>query len=287
MTTIAPGPDDSQAAVGATAGARDSLEQYLGEIGRYPLLTAADETRLAKRVERGDSHAREQLINSNLRLVVSIAKHYRAGGVPLVDLIQDGSLGLMKAVDRFDWRRGFRFSTYATWWIRQAVQRGLQTTAETIRIPVHVAEQSRNVRTVETELTGRLARQPTEWEIAAEAGLSVEQLRVLVSRPRVAQTLDQPAADSDSVALVVSDTMLTEVEVERRAAASAIRRELGRLPRDQREVVALRFGFGRHRPMTVAEVGSHLGLANEIARRLEKSALRRLASSNVLAGVRD
>ena len=275
----------------AQASVSDSLHLYLQEIGRYPLLSAAGEASLAKRCERGDRGARELLINSNLRLVVSIAKRYRGNGVPFTDLIQEGNIGLMKAVDRFDWRRGFRFSTYATWWIRQAVQRGLQATAETIRIPAHISEQAHAVRVAEAELTCRLGRRPSEQEIAWESGLSVEHLRTVLSRARVAASLDEPvvrdaASGSAVMELVVDDTPLPEDEAGRRAEARTIERAVRRLPREQREIVSLRFGLGGDAPLTVADVSSRLGLSRAKTQELERSALARLAWSADLAGLR-
>src|SRR4249920_590285 len=158
------------------AATTDSLQLFLNEAGRYPLLSAAEEVELAKLIERGDVAAKNRMINSNLRLVVSIAKKYQGHGLSLLDLIQEGIIGLIRAVEKFDWRRGFKFSTYATWWIRQAVQRGVQNRARTIRVPVHVADLERRASRVERELTGKLGRHPTDEEVSVEAKIPLERL---------------------------------------------------------------------------------------------------------------
>jgi RNA polymerase primary sigma factor len=176
----------------------DSLRLFLNEIGRYPLLTAVEEVELAKRIERGDRAAKEQMINSNLRLVVSIAKRYQGHGLSLLDLIQEGVLGLIRAVEKFDWRRGFKFSTYATWWIRQAVQRGVQNRSRTIRVPVHVAEIERRAARTESELAVKLGRIPSQEEVAAAAKIPVDKILQAREAVRMLTSLDRPLGEDGS-----------------------------------------------------------------------------------------
>src|SRR3989454_7665169 len=176
----------------------DSLQLFLNEAGRYPLLTAAEEVELAKLIERGDKPAKDKMVNSNLRLVVSIAKKYQGHGLPLIDLIQEGIIGLIRAVEKFDWRRGFKFSTYATWWIRQAVQRGVANKSRTIRIPVHIVEREQKIARAERELVLTLGRQPTDKELAKAAKLPLKQVREVKSAARAVTSLDRPIGEDDS-----------------------------------------------------------------------------------------
>src|SRR5438477_2148207 len=170
----------------------DALQLFLNEAGRWPLLTAQEEVELAKRIERGDKEAKERMINSNLRLVVSIAKRYQGHGLSLLDLIQEGIIGLIRAVEKFDWRRGFKFSTYATWWIRQAVQRGVGNKAREIRVPVHVLDRERKMARAEQELHAKLGRPPTDEELAKAARISKKQLTQVREAARVVTSLDRP-----------------------------------------------------------------------------------------------
>src|SRR5215471_1792408 len=175
----------------------DSLQLFLNEAGRYPLLTAAQEVELAKRIENGEKEAKDLLVNSNLRLVVSIAKRYQGHGLTLLDLIQEGIIGLIRAAEKFDWRKGFKFSTYATWWIRQAVQRGVANKARTIRIPVHIAEREQKISRAERELVAKLERAPTDEEIAERSKLPLKQVREVRSAARAVASLDRPVGDDD------------------------------------------------------------------------------------------
>src|SRR4249919_2675147 len=179
----------------------DTLQLFLNEIGRYPLLTAAQEVELAKRIETGDARAKEQMINANLRLVVSIAKRYQGHGLSLLDLIQEGIIGLIRAAEKFDWRRGFKFSTYATWWIKQAVQRGVANKARTIRIPVHIVEREQRIARAERELTLKLERPPTDEEIAKTAKLSLKHVREVRGAARTVASLDKPLGDESDTSL--------------------------------------------------------------------------------------
>jgi RNA polymerase primary sigma factor len=225
------------------AATADSLQLFLNELGRYPLLTAAQEVELAKRIERGDRAAKERMINSNLRLVVSIAKRYQGHGVPLLDLIQEGIIGLIRAVEKFDWRRGYKFSTYATWWIRQAVQRGVANKARTIRIPVHVLEDERRIGRAQDRLAARLGRPPEDWEIARELGFGLDRVARVREAPRSVVSLDQPLREDEGAALhevvpAPEEPALSEVEI--RLDEGALRAAVDRLPEREREVIRLR-----------------------------------------------
>src|SRR6476661_3574511 len=195
----------------------DSLQLFLNEAGRYPLLTAAEEVELAKRIERGDMAAKDRMINCNLRLVVSIAKRYQTQGITLGDLVQEGVLGLIRAAEKFDWRKGFKFSTYATWWIRQAVQRGVANKARTIRIPVHIVEREQKISRAERELVAKLERAPTDEEIAEKAKLPIKQVREVRAAARAVASLDRPVGEDDSATfgdLFASDEKSPDEQVE-------------------------------------------------------------------------
>src|SRR5207237_8821590 len=194
-------PEAQYANDDVAAMATDSLQLFLNEAGRYPLLTAAEEVELAKKIERGDQRAKDRMINSNLRLVVSIAKKYQGHGLSLLDLIQEGIIGLIRAVEKFDWRRGYKFSTYATWWIRQAVQRGVANKSRTIRIPVHILERETKIARAERELVAKLERQPTDEEIAKRAKLPIKQVREVREAARAVTSLDRPIGDENDASL--------------------------------------------------------------------------------------
>ena len=263
----------------------DGLQLFLNEMGRYPLLTAEEEIALAKRIERGDAAAKELMINSNLRLVVSIAKRYQGHNLSLLDLIQEGVLGLIRATEKFDWRRGFKFSTYATWWIRQAVQRGVQNRSRVIRVPVHVAELERKAARTERELTGKLGRVPTEEEVAEAAKVSVDKLRHAREAVRTLASLDKPIGDDGSATLadlVASPDGDAASEVLVSLDEGVVSRALDTLAPRQRRILELRFGFGGEEPVSLAEVGKELGLTRERVRQLEKSALEQLSRNREL-----
>jgi RNA polymerase primary sigma factor len=270
----------------------DALQLFLNEVGRWPLLTAAEEVELAKRIERGDKEARDRMINSNLRLVVSIAKKYQGHGLPLLDLIQEGIIGLIRAVEKFDHRRGFKFSTYATWWIRQAVQRGVGNKARTIRVPVHVLDRERKLARVERELAGKLGREPTDEEVIAEAGFTEKELQQVREAARAVTSLDKPigenggGADLGDVAAVAADSA-PEDEVLVSLEEEVLRRAVAKLPEQQRRVVELRYGFGTAEPMSLAEVGRELDLPPERVRTIELTALEQLAVNREVEGLRE
>jgi RNA polymerase primary sigma factor len=268
----------------------DALQLFLNEIGRYPLLTAAQEVELAKRIERGDLRAKEQMINSNLRLVVSIAKHYQGHGLTLLDLIQEGIIGLIRAAEKFDWRKGFKFSTYATWWIKQAVQRGVANKARTIRIPVHVVEREQKVLRAERELAAKHAKTPTEAQIAEHAKLSLKHVREVRAAARAVASLDKPVGDSDSADygdLFAAEGDRPEEEVEVQLTEQALHRAIADLPDREQAIVKLRYGLdGDPEPKSLEEIGKIMGITRERVRQIEADALRRLAEWREFEGLR-
>jgi RNA polymerase primary sigma factor len=260
----------------------DSLQLYLREIGRVPLLTADREVYLAKRVERGDLAAKRQMIEANLRLVVSIAKPQLGRGLSFLDLIQEGSVGLIRAVEKFDYRRGFKFSTYATWWIRQAVTRAIADQARTIRIPVHMFERLNKVVRIERQLVQRLGREPRPDEIAAELELTTAEVREIVRMAQFPVSLEKPLGEEGDARLgdLVEDE-LAESPLE--VASVSLRSEdiehaLAALPERERQVIELRFGLHDGRPRTLEEVGRSLGVTRERIRQIENTTLKRLAT---------
>jgi RNA polymerase primary sigma factor len=272
------------------AATTDSLQLFLNEAGRYPLLTAAEEVELAKRVESGDPAAKDRMINSNLRLVVSIAKKYQGHGLSLLDLIQEGVIGLIRAVEKFDWRRGFKFSTYATWWIRQAVQRGVANKSRTIRIPVHIAERETRIGRAERELSAKLGRPPTDEEIAVSAKVSLKHLKEVRQAARAVTSLDKPLGDDNDASigdLIGGGGNVVEEEVEISLTESTLHTALGRLPEREREVLRLRYGLGLEEPTSLEEIGRRLGLTRERVRQIEGQALERLAVSREIEALHD
>jgi RNA polymerase primary sigma factor len=258
----------------------DALQLFLREAGRHTLLTAAQEVSLAKRIERGDLDAKQVMIQANLRLVISIAKNYRNQGLPFLDLIQEGTLGLIRAVEKFDWRRGFKFSTYATWWIRQAVARALADKARTIRMPVHIVERLQKMNRADRTLWTTLGREPTIEEIAEEANLTVQQVNEVRAAARASSSLDAPVGDTDDAVLgdfVAAEDMLPEERVELTLRSQALQAALGTLTERELEVVTLRYGLGGTEPKTLEEIGRRLGLTRERVRQIELDSLRRLA----------
>ena len=268
----------------------DALQLFLNEARRYPLLTKDEEVELARAVERGDLRAKERLINSNLRLVVSNAKRYQGQGLSLLDLIQEGILGLIRAAEKFDWRRGYKFSTYATFWIRQAMQRGLEQKARTIRIPTDLAQRERRVARAERELATELGREPTDQEIADRAKIELEELERIRSASRVVTSLDRPVGeegDTDLGALLPSEQPAPEEEVSVALGEQTLRRAISRLPDDEREVVRLRYGINGDEATTIRDTGRRLGIPRRQVEQLEERALRRLASEREIEALRD
>ena len=258
----------------------DSLRLYLREIGRVTLLTAEQEVSLAKRIERGDMAAKQQMIEANLRLVVSIAKGYLGRGLSFLDLIQEGSLGLIRAVEKFDYRRGYKFSTYATWWIRQAVTRAIADKARTIRVPVHMVEKLNRVVHMERQMTQRLGREPRPEELAAELRADVDEVQEILRIAQLPVSLERPVGEEDDSSLgdFVEDENAPSPfdEARRTLQDSDVRRALDALPERERRVLEMRFGLTGGQPCTLEEVGRAFGVTRERIRQIENNTLRKL-----------
>jgi RNA polymerase primary sigma factor len=269
----------------------DSLRLYLREIGKVPLLTADQEVYLAKRIERGDMIAKTQMIEANLRLVVSIAKGYLGRGLSFLDLIQEGSLGLIRAVEKFDYRKGYKFSTYATWWIRQAVTRAIADKARTIRIPVHMVEKLNKVVHIERQLVQRLGREPRPEEIAEELEMTTEEVREILRMAQHPVSLEKPIGEEEDSEL--GDFVEDEnTETPDEAASLTLRRSdienaLNALPERERQVIELRFGLTGGQPCTLEEVGKAFGVTRERIRQIENNTLKKLEGLPEAQALRD
>jgi RNA polymerase primary sigma factor len=263
----------------------DALSLFMRQLRRYPLLNRSEESALARRIERGDLRAKERLVNSNLRLVISNARKYQGQELPLLDLIQEGILGLIRAAEKFDYRKGYKFSTYATFWIREAIQRALANRGRTIRIPVHIGQRERKLGRAEQALAAELRRDPTDEELAAAAELSLAEVAATRAAARVVTSLDRPVGESEEsslVALLASGERGPEEELEATLRGEALERALAGLPEREREVVELRYGFGGDEPTPLREAGRRLGMSTEAVRKLEHKALADLARSQEL-----
>jgi len=272
------------------AATTDALQLFLNEIRRYPLLTKDEEIELSKRIEQGDLEAKERMINSNLRLVVSIAKKYQGQELSLLDLIQEGIFGLIRAAEKFDWRKGYKFSTYATFWIRQAIQRGLANKARTIRIPVHIGQRERKIARTERELSAKLGEEPSDEEVAAAAELPLEQVEEVREAARTVTSLDRPVGEEGDTALgdlLESGEPDIEEEVEVSLAEETLRRTIEELPELERNVIRLRYGIDGDDPQPLRETGRRLGLSAERVRQLESKALKLLATKRELEALRE
>jgi RNA polymerase primary sigma factor len=267
----------------------DAMSLFLQEVRRHPLLTRDEEIELAQRIERGDLRAKEQLVNSNLRLVISNARKYQGNDLPLLDLIQEGILGLIRAAEKFDYRRGFKFSTYATFWIRESIQRAIANRARTIRIPVHIGQRERRIGRAQRELAARLGREPSDEEVAEAAEMDLKEVRETRDAARVVASLDRPVGEEESStlgALLPSGERGPEEEVDILLREDALYRALDRLPEREREVVKLRYGVGGDAPTPLIETGRRLGLSQDAVRKLERRALAELAESRELEALR-
>ncbi len=287
-TTLPKRTPRRRAAAPVLDGSMESLELFFREARTHELLTAAEEIELAKRIERGDLEAKTRMINANLRLVVAQARRYQGHGLPLEDLVQEGMLGLIRAVEKFDWRKGFKFSTYGTLWIRQAIQRGLQNSGRTIRVPVHVAQRQVKVRKVEGELALKLGREPTDEEVAAVAELPVEQVTEVRELAAAITSLDQPVGDDGETALgdlLRSDERGPEEHAADNWRDSQVAEVLAKLPEMERNVISLRFGLTGDEPRTVRQTGAELGITTSQAGELERRALSTLARNPEIAAL--
>ncbi len=268
----------------------DSIQQFMNEAARHPLLTADEEVELSQRIERGDLAAKERMINANLRLVISIARKYQGQGLPLGDLIQEGMLGLIRAVEKFDWRKGFKFSTYGTLWIRQAIGRGLANSSRTVRLPVHIASQARKIRDAERELAAKLERDPTPDELSDLVGMTPREIEDIRAADRTPTSLDRGVGDSEETALgdlIADDAATPDQEVQQEHGDSTVRQVVGGLPSPERDVLTLRYGLGGTEAVALRETGRRLGISAERVRQIEDRALRKLASDGELAALRD
>ncbi len=258
----------------------DALQLFLKDIGKVELLTAAEEVELAKRIERGDHRAKQEMVEANLRLVVSIAKRYRNQGLPFLDLIQEGTIGLVRAAEKFDWRKGYKFSTYATWWIRQAVARALADKGRTIRMPVHVVEKLNKIVRSERKLRGELCREPTAVEIAADVDLPLDEVEQILRTSQAPVSLEKPVGDEEESEF---GHFLTDenAPLPDEAADTTLRRELlrdilGTLTHRERRVLELRYGLGGEQPRTLDEVGRAFNVTRERIRQIENQSLKKL-----------
>jgi RNA polymerase primary sigma factor len=258
----------------------DALQLFLKDIGRVDLLTAAQEVELAKRIERGDHRAKQEMVEANLRLVVSIAKRYRNQGLPFLDLIQEGTIGLVRAAEKFDYRKGFKFSTYATWWIRQAVARALADKARTIRMPVHVVEKLNKIVRSERKLRAELGREPTSVEIAKDLDLTIDEVEHIRRSSQVPVSLEKPVGDDEESEfghfLTDENELLPEEAVEETLRKDTLKRILAMLSQRERRVLELRYGLNGERPRTLDEVGRTFNVTRERIRQIENQTLKKL-----------
>ncbi len=267
----------------------DSMSLFMAEVRRHRLLTRAEEAALSRRIERGDLVAKERLVNSNLRLVISNARSYEGLDLPLLDLIQEGMLGLIRAAEKFDWRKGYKFSTYATFWIRESIQRAIANRARPIRVPVHIGQRERRIGRARAALVAELGREPTDEETAAAAELDIREVRATRDIARVVTSLDRPVGGEEETtlgALLASDDSAPDEEVELADRDDALRRALERLPEAERNVVMLRYGIDCDEPTPLREAGRRLGISSDAVRKLERKALAELAESGELEGLR-
>ncbi len=266
----------------------DALGMFLGELRNYPLLTKEQEVELAQRIEKGDLGAKERLVNSNLRLVVSLAKRYQGQELPLLDLIQEGVLGLIRAAEKFDWRRGYKFSTYATFWIRQAIQRGLGNQSRTIRLPIHIGQRERKIALFDRQFLAKQGRSPSDEEIAAGTELTEKEIEEVRAVTRAVTSLERQVGEEGQTEfgdLLPSDGPPPEEQVEVALTEQSLRRAVAQLPDREREVLRLRYGIDGADPVPLREAGRRLGVSSESVRNLEKAALRHLAENREVAAL--
>jgi RNA polymerase primary sigma factor len=269
----------------------DALQLFLKDIGKVELLTAAEEVELAKRIEHGDHRAKQEMVEANLRLVVSIAKRYRNQGLPFLDLIQEGTIGLVRAAEKFDWRKGYKFSTYATWWIRQAVARALADKGRTIRMPVHVVEKLNKIVRSERKLRGELCREPTPFEIAIDIDLPLDEVEQILRTSQAPVSLEKPVGDDEESEF---GHFLTDenAPLPDEAADTALRQELlrtilGTLSQRERRVLELRYGLGGEQPRTLDEVGRAFNVTRERIRQIENQSLKKLRALAETGSLKD
>src|SRR6478672_171466 len=269
----------------------DSLQLFLKDVGKVDLLTAAQEVELAKRIERGDHRAKQEMVEANLRLVVSIAKRYRNQGLPFLDLIQEGTIGLVRADEKFDWRKGYKFSTYATWWIRQAVARALADKGRTIRMPVHVVEKLNKIVRSERKLRAELGREPTSYEIGIDVELTVDEVEQIRRSSQTPVSLEKPVGDEDESEFghfITDENMpLPDEEAEITMRKETLGKILGTLSSRERQVLELRYGLDGQHPRTLDEVGRTFNVTRERIRQIENQSLKKLRALAEAVKLRD
>ena len=268
---------------------QDGLQAFLRDIGKVDLLTAAQEVELAKRIERGDDGAKQEMVEANLRLVVSIAKRYRNQGVPFLDLIQEGSIGLVRAAEKFDHRKGFKFSTYATWWIRQAVQRSLADKARTIRMPVHVVEKLNKIARSERKLHGELCREPKPAEISDDVGLPLDEVEQILRSAQTPVSLQKPVGeegDSEFGDFLADSDPLPEDVADDNSRLRALTESLATLTLRERTVLELRYGLDGREPATLDEIGAIFSVTRERIRQIEKNSMGKLSALTEMKNLR-
>ena len=272
--------EEAELDIAAIEFSTDSMQLFLRDVGKVELLTAAQEVELAKRIERGDHRAKQEMVEANLRLVVSIAKRYRNQGLPFLDLIQEGTIGLVRAAEKFDWRKGYKFSTYATWWIRQAVARALADKARTIRMPVHVVEKLNRIVRAERKLRSERGREPTNAEIAAELDMSVDEVESIRRTSQAPVSLEKPVGDDDESEFghfIEDETApLPDEAADTAFRSEALTKCLASLSFRERRVLELRYGLNGERPRTLDEVGRSFNVTRERIRQIENQGLKKL-----------
>jgi RNA polymerase primary sigma factor len=269
----------------------DALQLFLKDIGKVELLTAAEEVELAKRIERGDHRAKQEMVEANLRLVVSIAKRYRNQGLPFLDLIQEGTIGLVRAAEKFDWRKGYKFSTYATWWIRQAVARALADKGRTIRMPVHVVEKLNKIVRSERKLRGELCREPLATEIATDVDLPLDEVEQILRTSQAPISLEKPVGDEEESEfghfLTDENIPLPDEVADTSLRQELLRNILGTLSHRERRVLELRYGLGGEQPRTLDEVGRAFNVTRERIRQIENQSLKKLRALAATDSLKD
>jgi RNA polymerase primary sigma factor len=283
--------EEARIAAGVREVSTDALQLFLKDIGKVELLTAAEEVELAKRIERGDHRAKQEMVEANLRLVVSIAKRYRNQGLPFLDLIQEGTIGLVRAAEKFDWRKGYKFSTYATWWIRQAVARALADKGRTIRMPVHVVEKLNKIVRSERKLRGELCREPSAVEIASDVDLPLDEVEQILRTSQAPVSLEKPVGDEEESEfghfLTDENAPLPDEAADTTLRQELLRNILGTLSHRERRVLELRYGLDGEQPRTLDEVGRAFNVTRERIRQIENQSLKKLRALAATDSLKD
>ena len=291
QATAADAKEEARLAESVREVSTDALQLFLKDIGKVELLTAAEEVELAKRIERGDHRAKQEMVEANLRLVVSIAKRYRNQGLPFLDLIQEGTIGLVRAAEKFDWRKGYKFSTYATWWIRQAVARALADKGRTIRMPVHVVEKLNKIVRSERKLRGELCREPSPIEIASDVDLPLDEVEQILRTSQAPVSLEKPVGEEEESEfghfLTDENAPLPDEAADTTLRQELLRNILGTLSHRERRVLELRYGLDGEQPRTLDEVGRTFNVTRERIRQIENQSLKKLRALAATDSLKD